>query len=113
MNNYRAVIKSRMKQYVAEMGHCKGDCGWYGKRKETVVLLNKLLENIPVDFWPKAPKDEYNRKGIRYNNWTLDLLWVEGKRSADLCHNNDDHTAWVIEHRTRKGYFKDFDIGGS
>lgn len=110
MNNYRAVIKSRMKQYVSEMGNCMGDFGWEGKRKETVVLLNKLLENIPVDFWPK---DKESHKGIRYNNWTMDLLWVEGKRSADLHHKNNDHTAWVIEHRTRKGYFKDFDIGGS
>jgi hypothetical protein len=99
-----------MKQDVSEMGNCMGDFGWDGKRKETVVLLNKLLENIPVDFWPK---DFDSHKGIRYNSWTLDLMWVDGKRSADLRHKNNNHTAWVIEHRTRKGYFKDFDIGGS
>ena len=73
--------------------------------------MNAILANISKGAWPKD-KEEGMVK-IAHNNWTLKLNYQDGRRSADLKHRNNDHTAWVIEHSKKKGVFVNFDIGGS
>lgn len=117
-NKYHAVIRERLKQYRNEAKECiwSGNYAWHPYNR-AVELLNKILKGIPADAWPKHINSEnYPQHVIRNGSWKIRLFWGydnDGKRHADLVYDHDDHTAWVREHRTKKGTFVNHDIGGS
>ena len=114
-NKYHDIIRKRLRLYRKECLDClypEKSYQW-GNEKLTLVLLNKILKDVPIEAWPKNEEDNYVQYKIASNNWTIKLTYEDGRRTADLKFRNDDHTAWVIEHSRKPGLFVDFDIGGS
>jgi len=118
MNEYHTIIRNRLKAYRKECLNClypENGYAWGGRQdiKRTVQLLNNILKDIPIEAWPVNREEMEDSVIIASNNWRIDLMWIEKRRSANLIFKKDDHTAWVIEHSKKKGTYVDFDIGGS
>ena len=116
--NWRQVLKDRMKANRAECLECLHGNGYaWDDEKRTLKLMNILLKDLPENLWPENGPDDgswdWEQTLIRSGNWSMVLSWQEGRRSADLRFDNDDHTAWVVEHSRKKGVWVNFDIGGS
>ena len=103
---------SIFRKYKDEAHAClyspSGGYAWQD-RNRTVELMNDILAEIPSELYPKNEEDCVT---LSAGNWRLGLMFIEGKRSANLIYVKDDHTAWVIEN-DEMGRFIDFDIGGS
>ena len=115
-NKWHEIIRERLKKNRKECLAClypEDDYEW-NDVKRTLKLLNNILKDIPENAWPKDNNDgTLNEYKVASNNWSIRLGFEDGRKVADLRFRNNDHTAWVIEHRTKKGQFIDFDIGGS
>jgi len=119
--NYKKLLQQRLakeSKRALKLLWPVGAFAW--EDTEAVVqLMNDLLKDIPVEVWPKNKKDMEDSVHLKQGDWYLTLYWNENeaneksRRTADLAHKKDDHTAWVIEHSKDKGRFIDFDIGGS
>jgi hypothetical protein len=114
-------IRERLKKYRTECLLCLNptdDYTWGCTRKnvqKTLALVNKIMKNIPATAWPTIDDDWLNYTTIVSGNWKIVLSWSwkTHRRLVDLSHKNNDHTAWVIEHKEKHGEYINFDIGGS
>lgn len=118
-NKWHDEIRKRLRKYRKECLEClypDEDYEWGGSRKNihnTINLVNKIMKGIPVEAWPK-PNDDMTRTTVADGNWSIRLGWSDGKRrTADLKHKNNDHTAWLIESPKKDGTYINLDIGGS
>ena len=117
MNKWHNIIRKRLKENRKECLSClyPPSCYEWGihskYKKNTLALVNKIVRGVPVEAWP-GNKNDMCRK-IASGRWAIDLEWVDKRRTANLRHKNNDHTAWCIEHSKKHGIFVDLDIGGS
>jgi len=113
MNKWHNIIRSRLAKYRKECLSClypQDDYEWGTKKenlKKTLALVNKIAKGISMEAWP----DKEHAYKVANGRWCVTLEWtVDNKRTIDLKHRNNDHTAWCVE---SKGQYKDYDIGGS
>ena len=116
--NWKQVLKDRMKKHNKECMACLRSGYAWDDTKRTLKLMNTLLKDLPNNLWPESgPTGEswdWPQTIVSNGKWHMTLsLSDKGKRLADLRHDSDDHSAWVVEHARKKGEWKDYDIGGS
>jgi hypothetical protein len=108
----KAEFKLIFDKYKKEASECllSEDIGYaWGDISRTLKLMNNLLAEIPKDIYPRDEAE--HPVSLKCGRWCLELMCLEGKRSANLRRSGNDHSAWVIE--SKNGKFKDLDIGGS
>ena len=115
MNSIRQV-RQVLKRHEKQLLKClypetSGVWGWNNPEdlKKTLELINLILNQISLDFWPM---DQTEKKVIECGKWSLWLNFYEDSLFADFIYSGDDHTAWVIFDKSTNKWIN-YDIGGS